>query len=68
MYLEQRREIQQGIRRKVNWHPIGQECIDGYDSIRSDWRRRAVLLTLRNSVYARLKRRKGKKAAGSPSV
>jgi hypothetical protein len=53
MYAAQLREVQQGMRKAVNWRPIAQRCIPGYNAIRSNDTRRAALDRLRDSVYAR---------------
>jgi hypothetical protein len=56
MFGQQRREISAGTRQRTNWQVIVTKCVPGFGKIRSDSRRRVVTTTLRNSVYARLKR------------
>jgi hypothetical protein len=57
MYAAQCREVGQGALKRVNWRPIAQRCIPGYNSIRSNDTRRVALNRLRDSVYARSRRR-----------
>lgn len=53
MYATQLREVEREARKHVNWGPIAQRCIPGYNAIRSKDTRRAALDRLRDSVYAR---------------
>jgi len=58
---QQREEIRQRRRARVNWQPIAQQCIPGFQGIKDGPTRRTAIQTLRNSVYARLKRIEAKK-------
>jgi hypothetical protein len=58
---DQRSAVREGKREKVDWVPIAECCIPGFGKIRSKDRRRAEVVRLRNSAYARLKREKRKK-------
>ena len=61
MYKTQRQAVLEGKQRGVNWNTIALECITGYRQFRSDVHRRDVLNKLRNSVYARLRRKRTNK-------
>jgi len=67
LYQQQCEEVRQEMKpHQVNWLPIAQQCIPGFRRIKDGPRRRTAIQTLRNSVYARLKRIKlEKKPHGS---
>ena len=56
LYAEQRRQVEKGVRKTVNWYPIARRCIPGFGAIRSRNTLRAELGRLRDSVYARSRR------------
>lgn len=64
LFKAQRRAVAEGKQKGVNWSKIALECIHDYRKIRSEVHRRDVLNKLRNSVYARLKRKRTNKQMG----
>ena len=52
MYAHQLQEIDRGSREQINWGPIAQSCIPGFDILRK-LQRGAELNKLRDAVYAR---------------
>jgi hypothetical protein len=55
MYTQQCLEVKRGQRERISWYPIAKSCIPGFRRIRSDYKRRAEMKRLRDSVYRRLR-------------
>lgn len=53
-YECQRKEIEPGHRKCIDWLRIARDCDPTFDVIRCDYRRRIVLKRLRDAVHARL--------------
>ena len=53
-YLLQIEEIKGGRRKGIDWRKIAIDCEPTFAGIRSDYKRRAVLMRLRDAVHARL--------------
>jgi hypothetical protein len=62
LFKAQRQAVAEEKQRGVNWQRIALECIPGYRKFRSNAHRRGVLNKLRNSVYARSKRKRAYKS------
>lgn len=60
MYREQLAEMAKGKRQEANWLPIARVWIPHFQRLNS-YRRKDVIRTLRNSVYARLHRKQAAK-------
>jgi hypothetical protein len=58
LFRAQTRDVEEGKRKSVNWHLIAAECVSGYAKIHSPDHRHAVVGRFRNSVYARLNRKR----------
>ena len=61
LFKAQGRQRNTEERTRIDWKAIALECIPGFAKIRSDYCRRAALGNLRNSVYARVDRKRAYK-------
>ena len=68
IYLRQCAEIERGTRKRVTWSPIALRCIPRFRKIRSEYKRRAEIKRLRDSVYRRIRAQQRQEATNGNRV